>query len=75
MGGVTTGVLGFNGFWGFALFLVYSLIGTLILWVTLGPSSTTYFQSTKSMLAGWRTGLMEYLLFWIMFYNIVYILS
>ena len=74
-GGITTGVLGFNGFWGFAMFLVYSLVGTVLLWGSLGGKSGTYFVNVGQLLGGWKTGLMEYLLFWIMFYNIVYILS
>lgn len=75
IGGVLTGILGFNGLWGFVLFFAYAILGSALLWVVLGNKSSTYFLSTSQLLSGWKTGLMEYLLFWIMFYNIVYILS
>jgi len=75
IGGILTGILGFNGLWGFVLFFAYAGVGSLLLWLNLGKHSSTYFLGTGQLLSGWKTGLMEYLLFWIMFYNIVYILS
>jgi len=75
IGGIMSGVLGLNGLMGFAVFLLYSLIGTLLLLQAFGSSALVYFRSRSSVMSTWQTGMMEYLLFWLLFHNIVYILS
>ncbi|OMJ69063.1 hypothetical protein SteCoe_33316 [Stentor coeruleus] len=73
--GIVSGVLGFDGLLGFLVFVVYAMIGTLIYIFKLGGGLSLYYTGYGEVISSWKNGMMEYILTWIMFYNMIYVLS
>jgi len=73
--GIVSGIFGFSGMNGFLMFGVYSVVGTGIFVLKLGSSLKLYYTGISEVWGTWTSGFMEYLLFWIITYNIIYILT
>lgn len=75
LGGIISGMLGFSGFAGFLIFLPFSLAGSFVYVARLGDRVYEFYPSLITIFKTWLSGFMVYLLTWIVFYNIIYILS
>ena len=75
LGGILSGLMGFSGFAGFLIFVPYSLVGSLFFTLKLGTKLYEFYPSIRTIFNTWMSGFMVYLLTWIVFYNIIYILS
>eukprot|EP00695_Tsukubamonas_globosa_P000885 TRINITY_DN1825_c0_g1_i1.p2 TRINITY_DN1825_c0_g1~~TRINITY_DN1825_c0_g1_i1.p2 ORF type:complete len:106 (-),score=6.16 TRINITY_DN1825_c0_g1_i1:172-489(-) len=74
LGGCVTGVLGLTGLLGFVLYFVCSILLSLGLLVKSKFSTKRYFRTSSSIwTSGVGSGLMTYILFWTLMYDIVYI--
>lgn len=72
--GATAGVLGLTGLYGFALYLVYSLVMTLLLCLKAGTKWSQYFQSSRALwFDGVVGGLFAYVLAWTFVYGMVHV--
>ena len=72
--GVSAGVLGLNGLYGFGFFLLYSLLMSIMLTIKAGTSWSTFFTSRRSLwLDGIFGGLFTYVLLWTFLYGMVHV--
>ena len=74
--GMTSGILGFTGFFGLGFYLINFLIVTILLFLHIKNQKGNFATSLISLLfEGLFNHLMTYTIFWVMFYNLVYIYS
>ncbi|CAG9334271.1 unnamed protein product [Blepharisma stoltei] len=73
--GIVSGILGLNGVSGFLMFLAYGCLGSFFFLIKIGKGYLSYYPSFGTIFRTWLSGFMEYLLSWIVFYNIIYVLS
>lgn len=72
--GVTAGILGLTGLYGFGLYLVYSVVMSVLIMGKVGSNWNKYFQSRYSLLTdGVLGGLFTYVLLWTFIYGIVHV--
>ena len=62
--GIVSGVLGFDGLFGFLVFLLYAVVGTIIYALKLGKDLKYYYTGYSEVISSWSAGIMEYLLTW-----------
>ncbi|KAL9653772.1 hypothetical protein ABK040_008637 [Willaertia magna] len=74
--GIVAGVFGFTGFSGFLFYIIASLFSSIIIAIGLPKpfSVQNVFQSWSNVwLGGFMQGLLTYILFWTIAYDVVYI--
>ena len=72
--GITAGVLGLTGLYGFVFYFVYSIIISGLLAVKVGPHWNTYFKTRRVIWTdGIIGGLFTYVLLWTFIYGIVHV--
>ena len=78
--GISAGIFGFGAFYGVLYWLAMGVLTTIILFLymtTLGSDARGDSKYFKNMLqdasSNMFSNIMTYMLFWIMFYNIVYV--
>ncbi len=72
--GVTAGILGVTGLYGFVLYLVYSFLVSSLLALKVGMKWNCYFTSRKSLwMDGILGGLFTYVLLWTFVYGMVHV--
>ena len=74
--GMVSGILGFTGFKGLGFYLVNFLLVTILLFLHIKSQKGNFSDSLLSLLfEGLFQHGMTYTIFWVMFYNLVYIYS
>ena len=74
--GMVSGILGFTGFFGLAFYLLNFLLVTVLLFLHIKTQKGNFSDSLLSLLfEGLFQHGMTYTIFWVMFYNLVYIYS
>ena len=74
--GMVSGILGFTGFFGLGFYLINFLIVTVLLFLHIKNQKGNFSTSLLSLLfEGLFNHGMTYTIFWVMFYNLVYIYS
>ena len=74
--GMVSGILGFTGFIGLGFYLVNFLLVTILLFLHIKSQKGNFSDSLLSLLLeGLFQHGMTYTIFWVMFYNLVYIYS
>ena len=74
--GMTSGILGFTGFFGLGFYLINFLFVTILLFLHIKNQKGNFSISLISLLLeGLFNHGMTYTIFWVMFYNLVYIYS
>ena len=74
--GMTSGILGFTGFFGLGFYLINFLFVTILLFLRIKNQKGNFSTSLISLLLeGLFNHGMTYTIFWVMFYNLVYIYS
>ena len=74
--GMVSGILGFTGFFGLGFYLINFLIVTVLLFIHIKNQKGNFSTSLLSLLfEGLFNHGMTYTIFWVMFYNLVYIYS
>ena len=74
--GMTSGILGFTGFFGLGFYLINFLFVTILLFLHIKNHKGNFSTSLISLLLeGLFNHGMTYTIFWVMFYNLVYIYS
>ena len=74
--GMTSGILGFTGFFGLGFYLINFLFVTILLFLHIKNQKGNFSTSLISLLLeGLFNHGMTYTIFWVMFYNLVYIYS
>ncbi len=74
--GMVSGILGFTGFIGLGFYLVNFLLVTILLFLHIKSQKGNFSDSLLSLLfEGLFQHGMTYTIFWVMFYNLVYIYS
>ena len=74
--GMASGILGFTGFFGLGFYLLNFLLVTVLLFLHIKKQKGNFSPSTLSLLfEGLFNHGMTYTIFWVMFYNLVYIYS
>ena len=74
--GMTSGILGFTGFFGLGFYLINFLFVTILLFLHIKNQKGNFSTSLISLLfEGLFNHGMTYTIFWVMFYNLVYIYS
>ena len=74
--GMSSGILGFTGFLGLGFYLINFLFVTILLFLHIKNQKGNFSTSLISLLfEGLFNHGMTYILFWVMFYNLVYIYS
>ena len=74
--GMASGILGFTGFFGLGFYLINFLIVTVLLFIHIKNQKGNFSTSLTSLLfEGIFNHGMTYMIFWVMFYNLVYIYS
>ena len=74
--GMVSGILGFTGFIGLGFYLVNFLFVTILLFLHIKSQKGNFSDSLLSLLfEGLFQHGMTYTIFWVMFYNLVYIYS
>lgn len=72
--GVTAGILGLTGIYGFALYIVYSLALSIILAIKVGSNWSIYFPTWRSVwIDGVLGGLFTYVLLWTFVYGMIHV--
>ena len=74
--GMVSGILGFTGFSGLGFYLLNFLVVTILLFLHIKRQKGNFSPSLLSLLfQGLFTHGMTFTIFWVMFYNLVYIYS
>ena len=74
--GMVSGILGFTGFLGLGFYLINFFLVTIFLFVHIKTQKGNFSDSLISLLfEGLFEHGMTYTIFWVMFYNLVYIYS
>ena len=73
LAGVVSGVLNLNQLEGPFLYLLFHVVLTLLLWVSVG-SGEKYFKSSGSLWEGMGGGVLLFICIWMIFVNVVYVL-
>ena len=74
--GMVAGILGFTGFLGLGFYLLNFLVVTALLFIHIKKQKGNFSTSLLSLLfQGLFNHGMTYTIFWVMFYNLVYIYS
>jgi len=74
LAGATAGILGLTGLYGFAFYILYSLLLSVMLAVKAGRNWANYFQSSYSVwFSGVLGGLFTYVLLWTFLYGMVHV--
>ena len=75
LAGCIAGVFGLTGVWGFAFYLLSVLLTAAVWWQRLGGQAKPYFAGSWRAVAmdGLSSGLMSYVMFWTLLYDVVYI--
>ena len=74
--GMTSGILGFTGFFGLGFYLINFLFVTILLFLHIKNQKGNFSTSLISLLLeGLFNHGMTYTIFWVMFYNLIYIYS
>eukprot|EP00038_Savillea_parva_P027148 m.57831 g.57831 ORF g.57831 m.57831 type:complete len:112 (-) comp7789_c0_seq1:775-1110(-) len=74
LSGSLAGIVGLTGLQGFALYLVFSVVLSVLLRVYCGSDVSLYFASSWDVYTdGIMGGLFTYLLFWTLIYGMVHI--
>ena len=74
--GMVSGILGFTGFLGLGFYLINFFLVTIFLFVHIKTQKGNFSDSLISLLLeGLFEHGMTYTIFWVMFYNLVYIYS
>jgi hypothetical protein len=72
--GLTAGILGLTGLYGFCLYFIYSLGMSVILAIKVGSNWNIYFPSWRSIwLDGILGGLFTYVLLWTFIYGMIHV--
>ena len=72
--GMVAGILGFTGFFGLGFYLINFFIITILLFLHIQKQKGNFSTSLLSLLfEGLFNHGMTYTIFWVMFYNLVYI--
>ena len=72
--GVTAGILGLTGIYGFGFYLIYSFVMSGLIVIKVGSKWNKYFQSRYAMLTdGVFGGLFTYVLLWTFVYGLVHV--
>lgn len=72
--GATAGILGLTGLQGFAFFILYSIIVSVMFTVKAGTNWNKYFLSRRSLwFDGILGGLFTYVLLWTFLYGMVHV--
>lgn len=72
--GVTAGILGLTGLYGFGLYLIYSFVMSALIMIKVGSKWNKYFQSRYTLLTdGVFGGLFTYVLLWTFVYGLVHV--
>jgi hypothetical protein len=61
---VISGILGFDGLFGFLIFLLYSALGTVIFYGRLRGELGLFYTGFGEVLKSWKGGMMEYIMTW-----------
>jgi len=64
VGGIISGVLGYDGLSGFLVFLLYSILGSCFFCFKLRNDLNLYYSGYTDVLKTWKNGMMEYILTW-----------
>jgi len=71
--GCGSGIIGMTGLLGFLpYFITYAIISGLV-WIKMQGKPLVFFQSENALWDGIFTGLLSYVLFWTLSYDIVHI--
>ena len=74
--GMVSGILGFTGFMGLGFYLLNFFVVTILLFLHIKKQKGNFSTSLLSLLfEGLFNHGMTYTIFWVMFYNLVYIYS
>ena len=74
-GGVVAGIFGLDGFQGILFYFLANILTSVAIWNSLNFKAFPFFKDLGSIVTGGLfSDVMSYLLFWVMFYNIVHIL-
>lgn len=72
--GATAGILGLTGLNGFAFFVIFSVVLSLMLALKAGPSWNKFFTSRRQIwFDGMIGGLFTYVLLWTFLYGMVHV--
>ena len=75
-GGAVTGILGYTGLSGFLAYILFYILGSLLVLVRGGNgfSGSAWFASSSDFWTGGLSqGVMTFVLFWTLFYDIVHV--
>ena len=64
VGGIISGILGFDGLLGFLIFLLYSFVGTAVFLVKIRSEVGLFYSGYGEVLRTWKGGMMEYIMTW-----------
>jgi hypothetical protein len=74
LGGCTAGILGLTSLYGFAFYVITSLLLWIMILAKAGPSWNKYFRERSPLLIGTLTGgIGTYILFWTFIYGMVHV--
>ncbi|CRH02573.1 ER membrane protein complex subunit 6, putative [Plasmodium relictum] len=72
--GITVGILGIQGIYGFLFFFLFTIIGTLMTYFHIKSNFNSFFLKKSDVLYGdIFSGLISFILFWTLTYDILYI--
>ncbi|CAG9472214.1 ER membrane protein complex subunit 6, putative [Plasmodium vivax] len=74
IGGITVGILGVQGTYGFLLFSIFTVIGTLMTFSHIRTDFKSFFMKPSDVLCrDFFSGLISFILFWTLSYDLIYI--
>ncbi|CAI2385382.1 unnamed protein product [Moneuplotes crassus] len=74
-GGMVAGTLGLEGVQGFIFYFITHIICSACICFSLNFTAMPFFKDLSAIMTGnIFTNLLSYLLFWVMFYNLIYVL-
>ena len=74
VGGCASGIMGLTGLVGFIVFFISSFLMSAALYLMMDRDPRPYFKSGSDVLTdGVMPGIMSYILFWTLFYDVVHI--
>ncbi|GAW83526.1 conserved Plasmodium protein, unknown function [Plasmodium gonderi] len=74
IGGITVGILGVQGIYGFLLFSIFTMIGTLMTFSHIRADYKSFFIKKSDIFCrDFFSGLISFILFWTLSYDLIYI--
>ncbi|CAA9990936.1 ER membrane protein complex subunit 6, putative [Plasmodium knowlesi strain H] len=74
IGGITVGILGIQGTYGFLFFSLFTVIGTLMTFSHIRNDFKSYFMKPSDIFCrDFFSGLISFILFWTLSYDLIYI--